>query len=228
MYVDKTDLVWELAQENNPFLFFGRPRRFGKSLLASTLHSFFAGERELFKGLKADELEWDWKQYPVLHIDLSEAKDMQTAEKLEEKLMLILQPLTEVYGANPMETTPGGVLSGLIKRAYKQTGLQVVIIIDEYDAPLLKWLHDETVLEQKRNVMQELYSPLKANEPYIKRCFITGITKFSQLSIFSTINNITVISMLPKYAALCGITEEELTTTLAPDIALLADQTPRF
>ena len=223
VYVDKTDMVWLLAQENNPFLFFARPRRFGKSLLASTLHSFFAGERELFKGLKADELEWDWKQYPVLHIDLSEAKDMQTAEKLEEKLMLILQPLTEVYGANPMETTPGGVLSGLIKRAYKQTGLQVVIIIDEYDAPLLKWLHDETVLEQKRNVMQELYSPLKANEPYIKRCFITGITKFSQLSIFSTINNITVISMLPKYAALCGITEEELTTTLAPDIALLAE-----
>ena len=223
VYVDKTDLVWELAQENNPFLFFGRPRRFGKSLLASTLHSFFAGERELFKGLKADELEWDWKQYPVLHIDLSEAKDMQTAEKLEEKLMLILQPLTEVYGANPMETTPGGVLSGLIKRAYKQTGLQVVIIIDEYDAPLLKWLHDETVLEQKRNVMQELYSPLKANEPYIKRCFITGITKFSQLSIFSTINNITVISMLPKYAALCGITEKELSTTLAPDVVLLAE-----
>lgn len=223
VYVDKTDLVWLLAQENNPFLFFGRPRRFGKSLLASTLHSFFAGERELFRGLKVDQLEWDWKQYPVLHIDLSEAKDMQTAEKLEEKLMLILQPLTELYGAHPMETTPGGMLSGLIKRAYKQTGLPVVIIIDEYDAPLLKWLHDEEVLEQKRNVMQELYSPLKANEPYIKRCFITGITKFSQLSIFSTINNITVISMSPKYAALCGITEEELTTTLAPDIELLAE-----
>ena len=223
VYVDKTDLVWELSQEDNPFLFFGRPRRFGKSLLASTLHSFFAGERELFRGLKADELDWDWKQYPVLHIDLSEAKDMQTAEELRARLMLLLEPFAEIYGSNPMETTPGGVLSGLIKRAYKQTNLQVVIIIDEYDAPLLKWLHDEELLEQKRNVMQELYSPLKANEPYIKFCFITGITKFSQLSIFSTINNITVISMLPKYAAICGITEEELSTTLAPDVALLAE-----
>ena len=223
VYVDKTDLVWELAQEDNPFLFFGRPRRFGKSLLASTLHSFFAGERELFRGLKADELEWDWKQYPVLHIDLSPAKDLLTAEELRARLMITLKPLAEKYGRDPDETTPGALFQGLIYRAYKQTNLQVVIIIDEYDAPLLNWLHEDTLLKEKRNVMQELYAPLKACEPYIKRCFITGITKFSQLSIFSTINNITVISMLPKYAALCGITEEELATTLAPDIALLAE-----
>ena len=223
VYVDKTDLVWQMATENNPFLFLARPRRFGKSLLASTLHSFFAGERELFRGLKADLLEWDWQQYPVLHFDLSGAKDMPTAADLHAKLMLTLKPLTELYGRSPDEVTPGGLFEGLIRRAYKQTGLRVVIIIDEYDAPLLKSLHEDAVLNEKRDVLQELYSPLKLCEPFIKCCFITGVTKFSQLSIFSTINNITIISMLPKYAALCGVTEEELVTTLAPDIALLAE-----
>ena len=222
VYVDKTDLVWEMANEDNPFLFLARPRRFGKSLLASTLHSFFAGERELFRGLKADSLEWDWQQYPVLHLDLSVAKDLSTADELRARLMLSLSRLAEVYGRHPDEVTPGGLFEGLIHRAYEQAGLQVVIIIDEYDAPLLKIMHCEEELNAKRDVLQELYSPLKFCEPYIKRCFITGITKFSQLSIFSTINNITIISMLPKYAALCGVTEEELTTTLAPDIALLA------
>ena len=223
VYVDKTDLVWRMANENNPFLFLARPRRFGKSLLASTLHSFFAGERELFKGLKADTLEWDWQQYPVLHFDLSGAKDLPSAEMLAAKLMLILRPLTEEYGREPDEITPGGLFEGMVRRAFKKTNRQVVIIIDEYDAPILNSLHEEKLLEEKRTVLQELYSPLKLLEPFIKRCFITGITKFSQLSIFSTINNITNISMLPKYAALCGITEEELTTTLAPDIALLAE-----
>ena len=223
VYVDKTDLVWRMANENNPFLFLARPRRFGKSLLASTLHSFFAGERELFKGLKADTLEWDWQQYPVLHFDLSGAKDLPSAEKLAEKLMFILEPLTEIFGSSPTETTPGARFEGMVRRAFKKTNRQVVIIIDEYDAPILNSLHEEKLLEEKRTVLQELYSPLKLLEPFIKRCFITGITKFSQLSIFSTINNITNISMLPKYAALCGITEEELTTTLAPDIALLAE-----
>jgi hypothetical protein len=223
VYVDKTDLVWQLVNENNPFLFFARPRRFGKSLLASTLHSFFAGEKELFEGLKIEHEDWDWKAYPVLHLDLSVVKELPSAELLSSRLMLLFKPFTEIYGYDPDENTPGGVLSGLIHRAYKQTGLQVVIIIDEYDAPLLKSLHDEEVLEQKRTVLQELYSPLKACEQYIKRCFITGITKFSQLSIFSTINNISTITMLPKYAALCGITEEELSTTLAPDVALLAE-----
>ena len=224
VYVDKTDLVWQLANENNPFLFFARPRRFGKSLLASTLHSFFAGERELFRGLKADSLEWDWQQYPVLHLDLSTAKDLPTADGIRNKLMLMLKPMAEVYGHDPQEVTPGGLFEGLIRRAFKQTGKRVAIIIDEYDAPLLKSLHAEEVLNEKRDVLQELYSPLKLCEPFIKCCFITGVTKFSQLSIFSTINNITIISMLPKYAALCGVTEEELTTTLSPDIALLAEE----
>ena len=222
VYVDKTDLVWQMANENNPFLFLARPRRFGKSLLASTLHSFFAGERELFRGLKADQLEWDWQQYPVLHFDLSGAKHMPS-EQAKEELGNQLAVLEETYGANPLETTPGMRLAGLIRRAHQASGLQVVIIIDEYDAPLLDVLHEEDGLKQMREVLQEFYQRLKKMEPFIKCCFITGVTKFSQLSIFSTINNITIISMLPKYAALCGVTEEELTTTLAPDIALLAE-----
>ena len=222
VYVDKTDMVWLLAQENNPFLFFGRPRRFGKSLLASTLHSFFAGERELFRGLKVDELEWDWKRYPVLHFDLSGAKHLPP-QGVRDELGRQLKSMEEQYGADPAETSPGMRMAGLVRRAYQQTNLQVVIIIDEYDAPLLDVLHEEERLYDMREVLQEFYQRLKMLEPMIKFCFITGITKFSQLSIFSTINNITVISMLPKYAALCGITEEELTTTLAPDIALLAE-----
>ena len=222
VYVDKTDMVWELAHENNPFLFFARPRRFGKSLLASTLHSFFAGERELFKGLKADQLEWDWKQYPVLHFDLSGAKHLPP-QGVRDELGRQMEKMEALYGRNHSETSPGMRFAGVVERAYKQTGLQVAIIIDEYDAPLLDVLHEGESLHDMREVLQEFYQRLKMLEPIIKFCFITGITKFSQLSIFSTINNITVISLLPKYAALCGITEEELTTTLAPDIALLAE-----
>ncbi|MBR3109740.1 MAG: AAA family ATPase [Prevotella sp.] len=222
VYVDKTDLVWLLAQENNPFLFFGRPRRFGKSLLASTLHSFFAGERELFRGLKVDELEWDWKQYPVLHFDLSGAKHLPP-QGVRDELGRQIEKMEAIYGRNPGETSPGMRFAGVVERAYRQTGLQVAIIIDEYDAPLLDVLHEEERLHDMREVLQEFYQRLKMLEPMIKFCFITGITKFSQLSIFSTINNISVISMWPRYATLCGITEEELTTTLAPDIALLAE-----
>ena len=223
VYVDKTDLVWEMANEDNPFLFLARPRRFGKSLLASTLHSFFSGERELFHGLKADQLEWDWRQYPVLHFDLSTAKHLP-AEEVKKVLGRQLEKMEKQYGRNETDVTPGMRLAGIVERAHEATNLQVVVIIDEYDAPLLDVLHEGDDLKAMRDVLQEFYQNLKMLEPLIKCCFITGITKFSQLSIFSTINNITIISMLPKYAALCGITEEELVTTLAPDIALLAEE----
>ena len=222
VYVDKTDLVWQMANEDNPFLFLARPRRFGKSLLASTLHAFFAGERELFKGLKADSLEWDWKKYPVLHFDLSSARHLP-AEEVKRVLGRQLDKMERQFGRDEGDVTPGMRLAGLVERAHEMTKLQVVVIIDEYDAPLLDVLHEDDNLHDMREVLQEFYQNLKMLEPHIKHCFITGITKFSQLSIFSTINNITIISMLPKYAALCGITEEELTTTLAPDIALLAE-----
>ena len=220
VYVDKTDLVWQLA-DYAKFIFLARPRRFGKSLLSSTLHSYFAGERELFEGLKIMEQEEEWKSYPVLHFDLSGARHLPV-EGVRDELSALLEPYEEQYGRNPQETSPGMRMAGVVKRAYEQTKSQVVIIIDEYDAPLLDVLHDDERLAQMREVMQEFYQRLKRLEPMLKFCFITGITKFSQLSIFSTINNLMNVTMDPAFSAICGITEEELTTTLREDIEQLA------
>ena len=221
VYVDKTGLMWRL-QDRYKYIFLARPRRFGKSLLSSTFHSFFDAQKELFEGLKVMALEKEWKQYPVLHLDLSKAKNQTSADALQARLMHLLKPYTNLYGKDADETTPGAMLEGVISRAYSQTGRQVAVIIDEYDAPLLDVLHQGDVLEDMRHVMQEFYIPLKAADPMLRFCFITGITKFSQLSIFSTINNLYNVSMLPEFATICGITEQELTTTLAPDIALMA------
>ena len=218
VYVDKTDLVWKLAKYAK-FIFLSRPRRFGKSLLTSTLASYFEGDRDLFKGLKIMELEQAWASYPVIKLDISFAKSQQDAASLQARLMLILKDYIDKYGKDDDEVTPGGLLNGLIKRAYAKTGKQVVVIIDEYDAPLLEVMHEDDQLKDMRRVMQEFYQPLKANEGIIKFCFITGITKFSQLSIFSTINNITNVTLNPRFAAICGITDEEVRTTFAEDIA---------
>jgi len=222
VYVDKTDLVWQLAHYAK-FIFMSRPRRFGKSLLTSTLESYFQGEKELFEGLKIMQLEKEWQQYPVFHLDLSGAKHMPPAQ-IREELNNVLAPYEKVYGENPRETTPGMRLGGLIDRAYEQTGKQVVVLIDEYDAPLLDVLHEDTVLKEVREVMQEFYQRLKKQEPKIKFCFITGITKFSQLSIFSTINNLKNITMLPQFSAICGITEHEVKTVLADGIERMAEK----
>ena len=221
IYVDKTDLVWELAHYAK-FIFMIRPRRFGKSLLTSTLDSYFRGDRELFEGLKIMPLEKEWTQYPVLHLDLSVAKGQDNAEELRETLMWMMEPLTSVYGHKSTETTPGKLITGLIHRAVEKTGKQVAVIIDEYDAPLLDVLHTQATLDAMRKVMQEFYVPLKANEAYIKFCFITGITKFSQLSIFSTINNLKNVSLLPRFATICGFTEQEVQTVFKEDIVAMA------
>ena len=222
LYVDKTDLVWQLAHYAT-FVFMSRPRRFGKSLLTSTLESYFRGERKLFEGLKIMELEQEWEQYPVLRLDISTAKAQPTAEALKERLMLMLEDYADIYSRRDTEKTPGGLLEGIIRRAYHQTGKQAVVIIDEYDAPLLDVLHDNLSLNDRRQVMQEFYTPLKANEQYVKFCFITGITKFSQLSIFSTINNIKNVTMLPRFSAICGFTEQEVKEVFREDISLMAD-----
>ena len=221
VYVDKTDLVWQLANYAK-YIFLSRPRRFGKSLLTTTLASYFSGERELFEGLKIMELEREWEQYPVIRLDMSTAKGQDSTEALRDKLNLIMRPYKKTYGSDPEEKTPGGILAGVIERAFEQTGKQVVILIDEYDAPLLEVLHEDS-LNAMRKVMQEFYQPLKASEAMVKFCFITGITKFSQLSIFSTINNLTNVTLDPTFATICGITEQELTTTLSTDIERLAD-----
>ena len=221
IYIDKTDQVWQLAHYAT-FVFLSRPRRFGKSLLTSTLESYFKGERELFEGLKIMQLEKEWEQYPVLHIDLSSAKHLPPTQ-IRQELENILAPYKKVYGENSNETTPGMLLGGLINRAYEMTCKQVVVIIDEYDAPLLDVLHEDARLDEVREVMQEFYQRLKKQEAMIKFCFITGITKFSQLSIFSTINNLTNVTMDSMFSTICGITEEELTTLMVSDIQRLAD-----
>ena len=223
LYIDKTDLVWKMSK-GSPYVFLSRPRRFGKSLLSSTLDAYFQGRKDLFEGLKIMQMEQEWETYPVIHLDLSVAKRQPSADELRQALMWLMNPLCEKYGRNELETSPGKMLNGLIHRAYEQTGKQVAVIIDEYDAPLLDMLHASEQLEQFRNVMQEFYVQLKAKEAMVKFCFITGITKFSQLSIFSTINNLLNVSMQPEYAAICGITETEFATVMAPDIAMLAQK----
>ena len=221
VYVDKTDLVWQLAHYAT-YIFLSRPRRFGKSLLTTTLESYFKGDKELFEGLKIMNLEQEWQQYPVIRLSLSMAKNQDSPDALRDRLLLLLKPYREEYGRDPEEKTPGGVLAGLIGRAYKKTGKQVVVLIDEYDAPLLDVLHEKEMLAPMRKVMQEFYQPLKDCEAMIRFCFITGITKFSQLSIFSTINNLKNITMLPQFSAICGITEHEVRTVLAEGIERMA------
>lgn len=221
VYIDKTSYIYRMAHSSAKFLFLSRPRRFGKSLLTSTLHSYFSGERELFKGLAIDGMENDWTQYPVLHFDMSGAKHMGKDE-LERYLGFVLSQQEERFNISNPPQDANNRLSNLITEAKRQTGRQAVVLIDEYDAPLLDVMHENGQLPELRQVMRNFYSPLKLNEPNLRFVFITGITKFSQLSIFSELNNITDISMREEYAAVCGITHEEMLTQMSEDIDGLA------
>ena len=222
LYVDKTQYIYSLAQ-NYSCVFLSRPRRFGKSLLASTLHSYFSGKKELFKGLAIEKLETEWAEHPVLHFDMSTAKHMDK-ETLEQELNGKLSDYEEIYGKSKTgKTKLNQRLESLIVNAYAQTGSKVVVIIDEYDAPLLDVVHEDELLPQLRQVMRNFYSPLKACDPYLRFVFLTGITKFSQMSIFSELNNLKNISMMPEYAGICGITEEELTGQLSDYVDALAE-----
>lgn len=223
LYVDKTEYVYRMAHAASTYVFLSRPRRFGKSLLTSTLYSYFAGKKELFEGLSIDTLEKEWIQYPVLYFDMSTAKHVDK-EQLEQELNLKLSKYEEIYGREAGEINANQRLQGLIERAYSRTGQQVVVLIDEYDAPLLDVMHEEKNLPALRNVMRNFYSPLKACDPYLRFVFLTGITKFSLLSIFSELNNIKNISMDPTYAAICGITEEEILTQMPSDLERLAER----
>ena len=221
LYIDKTEYVYRLAYGAAKYVFLSRPRRFGKSLLTSTLYSFFEGRKDLFAGLAIEKLETEWAQYPVLHFDMSLAKHVDK-ERLEEMLGVQLYRHEQVFGLPTVEKDLNNRLSGLIRRAYEKTGRQVVVLIDEYDAPLLDVMHEDENLPALRNVMRNFYSPLKACDPYLRFVFLTGITKFSQLSIFSELNNIKNISMDEPYAAICGITEEEILTQMSADLDVLA------
>ena len=219
VYVDKTELIYRLTNTNKVY-FLSRPRRFGKSLLVSTLEAYFSGKKDLFNGLAMETLEKEWAVYPVLHIDFSVSKYM-TAEALSAVINYQLLQWEKLYGREEGETTFSLRLKGIIQRAYTQTGKPVVILVDEYDAPMLDSNNNTELQIEIRDIMRDFFSPLKAQGQYIRFLFITGISKFSQMSIFSELNNLQNISMWDEYSAICGITEQEV-HTLQIDIEQMA------
>ena len=221
LYIDKTEYVYRMTHSSSKYMFLSRPRRFGKSLLTSTLHSYFSGRKELFHGLAIEKLEKEWVEYPVLHFDLSMAKHVDK-EGLESLLDFMLAEHERMFSIDTVSENANLRLTNLIKRIYEQTGKKVAVLIDEYDAPLLDVVHEHENLGILLNIMRNFYSPLKACDPYLRYVFLTGITKFSQLSIFSELNNIKNISMDEPYAAICGITEDEMLIQMREDIDNLA------
>lgn len=221
LYIDKTEYIYRMAHTSGTYFFLGRPRRFGKSLLVTTMQSYFEGKKELFKGLAIEKLEKDWTEYPVLHFDMSGGKHMDK-EQLEEYLDYRLQEEEKKWGVTKPVKGANNRLIALINTAYEKSGKQVVVLIDEYDAPMLDVVHEKEQLDMLRNMMRNFYSPLKYSEAKLRFVFLTGITKFSQVSIFSELNNIINISMSDEYAGICGITKEELLTQMSEDIDELA------
>ena len=222
LYVDKTKYIVDFREKKMKYVFLSCPRRFGKSLFASTLQAYFEGRKELFEGLAIADYEKEWIKHPVLHFDLSGAKHM-SVEQLERYLADMLEEQETRWGYKTHQVDANLRLKDLVKKAYEQTGEKVVVIIDEYDAPLLDVVHEKDNLSQLRRIMQNFYSPLKMLDPYLEFTFITGITKFSQLSIFSELNNLDNISMFDQYSAICGISKTELITQMKPDIEALGD-----
>ncbi|MBQ0114587.1 MAG: AAA family ATPase [Bacteroidales bacterium] len=214
VYVDKTDMMYDLADKYN-YVFLARPRRFGKSLLCNTFKAYFNGQKELFEGLKVMELEKQWKKYPVFHFILSGLKDCSIPDA-KSKLEAFIGDYESGYSRNEADKTPGARFRRLIHNAYEQTGEKAVIILDEYDSPIMRLLGKAEQLEAMRSLLREFYQVLKDEGEYLRFVFITGVTKFSQLSIFSELNNLKQISMLDDYSVICGITQEELDTTLRP------------
>lgn len=221
VYVDKTELIYRLANTDKVY-FFSRPRRFGKSLLVSTLEAYFLGKKDLFKGLAMEQLEKEWIPYPVLHIDFSKTK-YTSIQDLREQLNILLLQWESLYGKNIAEESPAARFSGIIQRAFEQTSKQVVVLIDEYDAPLLDSNYLSELQSKLRDEIRKFFSPLKAQGQYLRFLFLTGISKFSQMSIFSELNNLQNISIRDDYSAICGITEQELRTQLQEDIQMIAE-----
>ena len=222
LYIDKTEYIYKMVNHSK-YIFLSRPRRFGKSLLVSTLQAYFEGRKELFKGLYIDSVEKDWTEYPVLKFSLASAKHTDV-EQLKRFLGTILEREEKKWGITAPKVDPNDRLHDLILTAYRKTGKQVVVLIDEYDAPLLDVSHQDALLGEMRQVMRNFYSPLKDCDPYLRFVFITGITKFSQLSIFSELNNLRNISMEEGFAAICGITKEEVITQMDDYICQMAEK----
>jgi hypothetical protein len=239
VYVDKTAFVHQLAYSFNPF-FLARPRRFGKSLLISTLDAFFRGQRELFEGLAIAELEHEWEEFPILHIDLNGAdytdtkveietvyedgsKSTKEVDALTAKLHQILVKYEAIWGVRSNAGSVSSRLQNLIEKMASVAGKNGVVLIDEYDKPLLETLEDETLHDAYRNTLRAFYGVLKSVDQYLRFVLITGVTKFSKVSIFSDMNQLRDISLENGFSAVCGITEEELQETFKPEIRALAD-----
>ena len=221
LYVDKTDIIWQLANRNKKYNYLSRPRRFGKSLLVDTLEAYFLGKKELFEGLKIMQLETEWVKRPVIRLDMSRAG--AEPDTLRSYLDITFDKLEEEYGITPKPTAKlADRFDAIIQTAYEQTGQQVAILIDEYDSPLQhSWKTPQH--EACTDIYREVFAILKADDKYEKFVFITGITKFTQISLFSVLNNLSNISFEPEYAAICGITKEEVLRDFKPEINKLAE-----
>lgn len=223
-YADKTGLVYRLAHYAK-FHFLSRPRRFGKSLLVSTLQAYFEGRKELFRGLEIEKLEKSWTAYPVVHFDMSQSKYYDAAT-LDKALNAQLAAYEAAYGlATDTRDTNSNRLTYIIREAVRQTGRQAVVLVDEYDAPMHDSMGMDSVQDSMRDIMRDFFSPLKKEERNLRFVLITGISKFSQLSIFSELNSLKNISMKDEYAAICGITRDELTTCFSDGIRAMAEHT---
>ena len=221
LYVDKTEFIWKMAFASNPY-FLSRPRRFGKSLLLSTFEAYFEGKKELFEGLAIEKMETEWKKYPVLHLDLN-AEKYDSPERLGNILSNQLTQWEALYGKGADENTLSTRFSGIIRRACEQAGCGVVVLVDEYDKPLLQALGNDALLEDYRKTLKAFYGVLKSADRYLRFVFLTGVTKFSQVSVFSDLNQLNDISMKPQYATVCGITRQELIDTFTPELQQLAE-----
>src|SRR5574344_462421 len=219
VYVDKPALIYQLADQGR-YYFLSRPRRFGKSLLISTMDAYFSGKRELFQGLAIEKLEQKWTNYPILHLDLNTAK-YDSKDSLNNVLNDALSDWEKSYGTSPTEVTLELRFKGIVRRAYEKTGERVVILVDEYDKPMLQTINDEELTKEYRKTLKAFYSVLKTQDGYIKFAFLTGVTKFGKVSVFSDLNNLNDISMDKRYIDICGITEKELHAYFDEDVVRL-------
>jgi hypothetical protein len=220
IYVDKTPWMWKMIDEGK-YYFLSRSRRFGKSLMVSTLEAFFSGERELFKGLYVDTVEWDWQQYPIMHLDLN-VKKYDTKEDLDKLLNRHLEQWELAYDSPYGDRDLEERFLQVVRLAYEKTGRQVVILVDEYDKPLLQAIDNNQLQSEYRSILKSFYSVLKSCDRYIKFAFLTGVTKFGKVSVFSDLNNLFDLSLDHRYTGICGISEKELHEYFDADVAALA------
>ena len=223
VYVDKTQFVEKLARYKCPY-FLSRPRRFGKSLFLSTLKSYFEGRKDLFDGLSISKTETQWKKYPVFYLDFN-VGDFTDEENFRKSLGIKLDQYEKIYGVrNPNATSPADRFSSLLQQAHEQTGLQAVILVDEYDKPLFNAVGNEELVDTFRKILKSFYGVIKGEDAHIQFAFITGVTRFDKVSIFSDLNNLRDISLSEDFSSICGISQVELEANFVPEIELMAEK----